>query len=59
MTTIAGFAEGILDGTIPPERERESLQIVVSRCSDWALVRGGFLTFPGAINVQVKLGAAD
>ena len=30
MTTIAGFAEGILDGTIPPERERESLQIVVS-----------------------------
>ena len=30
MTTIAGFAEGILDGTIPPEREKESLQIVVS-----------------------------
>lgn len=21
MTTIAGFAEGILDGTIPPEKE--------------------------------------
>lgn len=30
MTTIAGFAEGILDGTIPPEREKEYLQIVVS-----------------------------
>ena len=30
MTTIAGFAEGILDGTIPPERERESLTIIVS-----------------------------
>ncbi len=30
MTTIAGFAEGILDGTIPPEREEEYLQIVVS-----------------------------
>ncbi len=30
MTTIAGFAEGILDGTIPPERQRESLEIVVS-----------------------------
>jgi signal transduction histidine kinase len=28
MTTIAGFADGILDGTIPPERERESLQII-------------------------------
>lgn len=30
MTTIAGFAEGILDGTIPPERQKESLEIVVS-----------------------------
>ena len=30
MTTIAGFAEGILDGTIPPERERESLEIIVA-----------------------------
>ena len=30
MTTIAGFADGILDGTIPPERERESLQVIAS-----------------------------
>ncbi len=30
MTTIAGFAEGILDGTIPPEREKESLEIIVA-----------------------------
>ena len=30
MTTIAGFAEGIIDGTIPEEREQESLQIIVS-----------------------------
>ena len=30
MTTIAGFAEGILDGTIPPERQKESLEIIVS-----------------------------
>ena len=30
MTTIAGFAEGILDGTIPQDREKESLQIIVS-----------------------------
>ena len=28
MTTIAGFAEGILDGTIPPENERQYLQII-------------------------------
>ncbi len=30
MTTIAGFADGILDGTIPPEREREFLEIISS-----------------------------
>lgn len=30
MTTIAGFAEGILDGTIPQEREREFLQVIAS-----------------------------
>ena len=28
MTTIAGFADGILDGVIPPEKEREYLQII-------------------------------
>lgn len=28
MTTISGFTDGILDGTIPPEKQRESLQVV-------------------------------
>ena len=28
MTTIAGFIDGILDGTIPPEREKHYLKIV-------------------------------
>ena len=28
MTTIAGYTDGILDGTIPPERERHYLQII-------------------------------
>ena len=28
MTTIAGFADGILDGTIPPEKEKEYLQVI-------------------------------
>ena len=28
MTTISGFIDGILDGTIPPEREREYLTVV-------------------------------
>ena len=30
MTTIAGFADGILDGTIPPEKERQYLQVISS-----------------------------
>ncbi len=28
MTTIAGFVDGILDGTIPPEKEKQYLKIV-------------------------------
>ena len=28
MTTISGFTDGILDGTIPPERQRESLKVI-------------------------------
>lgn len=28
MTTIAGFADGILDGTIPPEKQEESLRVI-------------------------------
>lgn len=30
MTTIAGFAEGILDGTIPPERQSDYLSVISS-----------------------------
>ena len=29
MTTITGFVEGILDGTIPPEKEKQYLSIVL------------------------------
>ena len=28
MTTIAGYTDGILDGTIPPENERQYLEII-------------------------------
>ena len=30
MTTISGFTNGILDGTIPPEKVNETLQIIAS-----------------------------
>lgn len=41
MTTITGFADGILDGTIPPEKEREYLSIISSETKRLSrLVRG-------------------
>lgn len=40
MTTISGFTDGILDGTIPPERVNSSLQIISSETTRLArLVR--------------------
>ena len=41
ITTITGFADGILDGTIPPEQEREYLELVSSEAKRMSrLVRG-------------------
>ncbi len=41
MTTITGFADGILDGTIPPEKEREYLALISSESKRLSrLVRG-------------------
>lgn len=41
MTTITGFADGILDGTIPPDKEREYLSIISSETKRLSrLVRG-------------------
>ena len=41
MTTISGFADAILDGTVPPEQESEYLQIISSETKRLSrLVRG-------------------
>ena len=32
LTTIAGYTDGILDGTIPPENQRRYLQIISEEC---------------------------
>ncbi len=41
MTTISGFADGILDGTIPPEKEKEYLAVISSETKRLSrLVRG-------------------
>ena len=40
MTTISGFADGILDGTVPPEREAAALETISSETKQLArLVR--------------------
>lgn len=39
MTTIAGFADGILDGTIPPERQEDALRTISA--GDPAVVPAG------------------
>ncbi len=41
MTTISGFVDGIIDGAVPPEREREYLQIISSETKRLSrLIRG-------------------
>jgi signal transduction histidine kinase len=41
MTVIAGFADGILDGTVPPENEKKYLEIISSETRRLSrLVRG-------------------
>ena len=41
MTTIAGFADGLIDGTIPKEREEEYLKVISSETKRLSrLVRG-------------------
>ncbi len=43
MTTIAGFVDGILDGTIPQERERDYLAIVKGEISRLSALVNSFL----------------
>ena len=48
MTTIAGFADGILDGTIPPEREKEYLKTISSETRRLSRLCGGCWTSPAS-----------
>ncbi len=43
MTTIGGFVDGILDGTIPPDKEREYLTIVKSEITRLSGLVNSFL----------------
>ena len=38
MTTIAGYTDGILDGTIPPENEKQYLRIIEAQLAKYLLL---------------------
>lgn len=44
MTTIGGFVDGILDGTIPPDKEKYYLSIVSSEIKRLSRLANGMLT---------------
>ena len=61
MTTIGGFIDGILDGTIPPERERHYLKIVsdeVKRLSRLVVVMMNVAKIEAG-EVHLNLGTMD
>ncbi|MPM02751.1 Adaptive-response sensory-kinase SasA [bioreactor metagenome] len=64
MTTIAGFADGILDGTIPPERERESLRVISSETRRlsrlvWRMLELSRLQSQEQVGAQVQFDVSE
>ena len=55
MTTITGFVEGILDGTIPKEREEEYLKIVYDECRRLSALVHSFLETTRSANRKIEL----
>lgn len=55
MTTIAGFVEAILDGTIPKEKEKEYLQIVYDECGRLSRLVNSFLEVTRNLNQKTEL----
>ncbi len=59
MTTIAGFIEGILDGTVPPEKEKEYLMIVYDECKRLSRLVNSFLEVTRNLNQKIELEITD
>ncbi len=55
MTTISGFIDGILDGTIPPERQNEYLQIVSAETKRLARLVNSMLQLSKLESEEMKL----
>ncbi|MBQ2891237.1 MAG: HAMP domain-containing histidine kinase [Clostridia bacterium] len=59
MTTITGFVEGILDGTVPPEKEKEYLKIVYDECKRLSRLVNSFLEVTRNLNQKIELEITD
>lgn len=59
MTTIAGFIDGILDGTIPPERHNHYLRIVSEEVKRLSRLVKTMLNLSRIDNGELKLRPAD
>lgn len=59
MTTIAGFIDGILDGTIPPQEQRKYLQVVSSEVKRLSRLVRSMLDLSRIDNGEMKLNPVD
>lgn len=59
MTSISGFVSGILDGTIPPEREKEYLQIVYDESKRLAKLTNDMLEISKMNSSEYKLDISE
>ena len=59
MTTITGFVEAILDGTIPKEREEEYLKIVHDECKRLSRLVNSFLDVTRNLNQKIEIEISD
>lgn len=59
MTSISGFISGILDGTIPPEKEKEYLKIVYNESKRLAKLTNDMLEMSKRTSPEYKLDASE
>ena len=59
MTTIAGFIDGMLDGTIPPERQRHYMTVVSNEVKRLSRLVTSMLSLSRIDNGELKIHPAD
>ncbi len=59
MTTITGFVDGILDGTVPKDKEEEYLKIVHDECVRLSRLVNSFLEVTRSLNQKIELDITD